>query len=337
VQRSSLELKQLSDHAAELSGISDARLNRQAQMWRVMQSSHEALSSGRKITQREIYYLHAGAGIFRSQLDSNSALQLLSNLLHVPRINLGFLTSARGMFCGCLGLACRAQSADSGATLGQALTQASLDVPFMGARPMAVPSDFVSNYMQLLVSHLPPVQQPRFLLVVEKDCIFQRLAEDGFFKAHPCVIITAKGMPDIATRAFVWRLHTELRLPVFGLSDWNPYGLGIMLSYKSGSETRGAEGNAFNVPLRWLGLHYDDIERFQVPDAAWQPLTQRDISRARGLLQHPTVQEISAYAADVHCMLRADGKLELEALLTNGLQYMSETYLPQRLRDGDAQ
>lgn len=40
----------------------------------------------------------------------------------------------------------------------------------------------------------------KFVLLVEKDAAFMRLAEDRFYNTHPCIIITAKGQPDVATR-----------------------------------------------------------------------------------------------------------------------------------------
>ena len=39
-----------------------------------------------------------------------------------------------------------------------------------------------------------------FVLLVEKDAAFMRLAEDRFYNTYPCIIITAKGQPDVATR-----------------------------------------------------------------------------------------------------------------------------------------
>lgn len=39
-----------------------------------------------------------------------------------------------------------------------------------------------------------------FILLVEKDAAFMRLAEDRFYNRYPCIIITAKGQPDVATR-----------------------------------------------------------------------------------------------------------------------------------------
>lgn len=42
-----------------------------------------------------------------------------------------------------------------------------------------------------------------FILLVEKDAAFMRLAEDRFYNTYPCIILTAKGQPDVASR---WRI-----------------------------------------------------------------------------------------------------------------------------------
>jgi meiotic recombination protein SPO11 len=42
--------------------------------------------------------------------------------------------------------------------------------------------------------------EARYILVVEKDAVFQRLSEDRFFMTVPSILITAKGFPDLATR-----------------------------------------------------------------------------------------------------------------------------------------
>ncbi len=39
-----------------------------------------------------------------------------------------------------------------------------------------------------------------FILLVEKDAAFMRLAEDRFYNTYPAIIVTAKGQPDVATR-----------------------------------------------------------------------------------------------------------------------------------------
>lgn len=47
-------------------------------------------------------------------------------------------------------------------------------------------------------------------MVVEKDAVFQRLVEDGFAEQTGAILVTAKGMPDMATRAFLHSLCTAL-------------------------------------------------------------------------------------------------------------------------------
>lgn len=54
------------------------------------------------------------------------------------------------------------------------------------------------------------MQGCRFVIVVEKDAIFQRLVEDGFAENTESILVTAKGMPDMATRAFLHSLCSAL-------------------------------------------------------------------------------------------------------------------------------
>lgn len=68
----------------------------------------------------------------------------------------------------------------------------------------------------------------KFILLVEKDAAFMRLAEDRFYNEYACIILTAKGQPDVATRLFLRQLKTHLGLPVLALVDSDPYGLKIL-------------------------------------------------------------------------------------------------------------
>lgn len=69
----------------------------------------------------------------------------------------------------------------------------------------------------------------RFILVVEKETVFNRLLSDGFSKRLPCIIITGKGIPDLATRKCLRKLVDTLNVPSLGLCDCNPYGIALML------------------------------------------------------------------------------------------------------------
>ncbi len=58
-------------------------------------------------------------------------------------------------------------------------------------------------------------------------------------------MVTAKGVPDVATRAFACRLARAFPslLPV-GLVDYNPAGVVILMTYKYGSDRMAVEGRA---------------------------------------------------------------------------------------------
>ena len=61
-----------------------------------------------------------------------------------------------------------------------------------------------------------------FVLIVEKDAVFQQLHRAGFWKKYKALLITSAGQPDRATRRFVRRLNQELKLPVYILTDSIP-------------------------------------------------------------------------------------------------------------------
>jgi len=72
-----------------------------------------------------------------------------------------------------------------------------------------------------------------------------RLAEDRFYNHYPCIIMTAKGQPDVATRLFLKKVKTTLNIPVLAMVDSDPYGLKILSVYTSGSKNMSYD-SAFN-------------------------------------------------------------------------------------------
>ncbi len=119
-----------------------------------------------------------------------------------------------------------------------------------------------------------------FVLVVEKDAVFQQLHRVGFWKKYKAILVTGAGQPDRATRRFVRRLNEELGLPVYVLTDSIPGDEVVMLEgpgglveagpiedLLSGSFTGGDRERAVvdaRVPawdpetglVRWAGLGY---------------------------------------------------------------------------------
>jgi meiotic recombination protein SPO11 len=107
----------------------------------------------------------------------------------------------------------------------------------------------------------------KFVLLVEKDDAFMRLAEDRFYNDYPCVIITAKGQPDVATRLFLKRLKTDLQITILGLVDSDPYGLKILRVYMSGSKNISYDSASLTTPdIKWLGVRPSDLDKYKIPE-----------------------------------------------------------------------
>ncbi|MEM3229188.1 MAG: DNA topoisomerase VI, partial [Fervidicoccaceae archaeon] len=105
-----------------------------------------------------------------------------------------------------------------------------------------------------------------YVLVVEKDAVFQQLHRYGFWKKNKVILVTSAGQPDRATRRFVRRLNEELKLPVYILADSDPYGFYIYSVFKIGSITLSYESERLATPkARFLGVTMSDVFGDDVP------------------------------------------------------------------------
>ncbi|KAL6127631.1 hypothetical protein ACLB2K_070994 [Fragaria x ananassa] len=94
-----------------------------------------------------------------------------------------------------------------------------------------------------------------FILVVERGTVFERLLQDGFCDTYKCIIITAKGMPDVMTRGFLSLFARMLKLRVFALMDCNPDGLKIYGIYRYGSRAKSYDRENLTTPgIELLGI-----------------------------------------------------------------------------------
>ncbi|MEM1627954.1 MAG: DNA topoisomerase IV subunit A [Desulfurococcaceae archaeon] len=99
-----------------------------------------------------------------------------------------------------------------------------------------------------------------YILVVEKDAVFQQLHRYGFWRKHRAILVTSAGQPDRATRRFVRRLSDEFKLPVYILCDSDPYGFYIYSVFKIGSITLSYESERLATPAaKFLGVMMTDI------------------------------------------------------------------------------
>lgn len=81
-----------------------------------------------------------------------------------------------------------------------------------------------------------------YMLVIEKEAVFQALIDSQLTRSLPCVLVTAAGMPDVATRAFITCILAACpQMQCLGLVDYNPSGIHILLNYKLGGQKSSRE------------------------------------------------------------------------------------------------
>jgi meiotic recombination protein SPO11 len=151
-----------------------------------------------------------------------------------------------------------------------------------------------------------------------------------------CIIVTAKGQPDVGTRLFLRRLKRELHLPILGLVDSDPYGLKILSVYMSGSKGMSYDSANLATPdIKWLGIRPTDLDRYGIPEQCRLAMTENDLKTGKDMLEEDFIKKNPAWHRELSLMVKRKEKAEIQALSNFGFQYLTEVYLPEKIRHGD--
>ncbi|HDI46280.1 MAG TPA: DNA topoisomerase IV subunit A [Candidatus Methanomethylia archaeon] len=171
-----------------------------------------------------------------------------------------------------------------------------------------------------------------YVLVVEKGAIFERLNNEEFWKKNNCILVTGKGQPDRGTRRMIRRLWEEFGLPVYILTDADPYGFYIYSVYKYGSISLSYESERLAVPeAKFLGVTISDIYTYRIPKRYIIKATERDLKRAQELMNYKWFQA-DIWKKELQLFLERQEKVEIEAFSGFGLKFLTETYIPEKIR-----
>ncbi len=297
---------------------------------------YEALLNNEYPTIRDLYYRGKHTIVFRDhkgrireentwdeQKESDSVIRDLEVFLGVLREEMLILSKEKGKVVGNM----RIRSGDD-----------IIDLSKMGHGAYAIePTPDLIEFIDV---------DAEYVLVIEKDAVFQQLHRIGFWKKHKAILITSAGQPDRATRRFVRRLNEELKLPVYILTDADPYGWYIYSVFKIGSITLSYESERLATPTaRFIGVSmtdiYGDSEKKKKPY-----LTDRerrhyiikakpaDIKRAKELMNYKWFQT-KQWIKEINIFLNKKSKLEIEALASKGLRFLSDKYIPEKIETKD--
>src|SRR6187401_1409658 len=198
-----------------------------------------------------------------------------------------------------------------------------IDCSRMGSGGYSVPSIVEADVVQFKKN------QAKFVLFVEKDAVWRRFNEDKFWVHHNCILIHGGGQPPRGVRRLMHRFHNELKLPVYCLLDNDPWGYYIYSVLKQGSINLAYESKRMAIPdAKFLGVRSSDYERCELTPSVQIRLNDQDIKRAKQIASYPWFEKKKAWQKEIEQMLANGFKLEVEALISRDISYVTDEYVP---------
>ena len=278
---------------------------------------HDLIQQQKTTSIRDLYYhlKHTIEGTkentFDDQTESDPIIEDLEVALEALREELGLFAENKGAMVGAITIV------DNGDTI---------DARRMGSGGWSVPSIVEANVIQF------KKYEAKYILLIEKSATWKRFNEDRFWEKHKCIIIHGGGQPPRGVRRLLYRMHHELKLPVYVLVDNDPWGYYIYSVVKQGSINLAFESQRMAIPAaRFVGLSSYDAESFDLPAAVQIRLKDQDVGRAKEILNYPWFAK-KHWQREIKHMLASGVKYELEALSSKDFSFITETYLPTKFR-----
>ena len=172
-------------------------------------------------------------------------------------------------------------------------------------------------------------------MLFRSQAVFHRLNEDKFWSKHKCILMTSEGQAARGARRLLQRMATELKLPIYVLVDNDPWGLYIYSVLKQGSINLAYESMRMAVPnVRFLGMSAYDYVKFDLKPNATIKLSKEDIARAEQMKAYPWFKD-KKWQREIQALLDNNFKMEVDGFLTKSISFITEEYIPKKLRDRD--
>ncbi|XP_020534596.1 meiotic recombination protein SPO11-1 isoform X2 [Jatropha curcas] len=245
---------------------------------RVLLIVQQLLQENKHVSKRDIYYMHPS--VFSDQSIVDQAINDICILLHCSRHNLNVVSVGNGLVMGWLRFLEGGRKFDC------------INCP-SNVHPIPVHVEEVKDIISVA----------EYILVVEKESVFQRLANDRFCNSNRCVIITLDSFCP----------------PRIFMSKQMAYDVKFL-----------------RVPeIRWLGAFPSDSEAYSLPQHCLLPLTAEDKRRTESMLLRCYLQrEVPQWRLQLEKMLQRGVKFEIEALSVHSLSFLSEQYIPSKIQGG---
>lgn len=280
--------------------------------------ARELIKINKHISLREAYYIlkktipGTHINVVDEQAESNRAVEDMELMINALREQLHINANKLGAVAG------RVVIRDRGDVI---------DWSRLGSGGWSVPSN-VEDIEFLRV-------KANFVLYVEKSAVWERLHEDRIWKKMKCIIVASQGQATRGIRRLLQRLHYEYDLPLYVLVDFDPWGVYIYSVLKFGSIALAHISDRLAVPdAKFLGLTADDIEKYRLRKHLIK-FKEVDQKRLEQIRKYEWFKNSKEWQRQFELMERMKAKAELEALASRGITFISEKYLPEKIKNQD--
>jgi DNA topoisomerase-6 subunit A len=282
----------------------------------VVEFIEEMIRSGKSSTLREMYYISEGWGYgkFGSQNDSNNLAEDLEVITKCLREDFKLRPEEDGArMIGNITLQERNRKGE------WMRINARDDV---GDSGYGVPYNVEVEKIELLEHDVD------FIMAIETGGMFDRLIENGFDEDYRCALLHLKGQPARSTRRILKRMNEEWGLPVVVFLDGDPWSFRIFASIAYGAIKTAHISEYLATPsASYLGITADDILAYDLPA---DELSKKDVEALKAELSDPRFAD-GWWQDQINMMLEIGMKAEQQSLAKYGLDFVTDTYLPEKL------
>ena len=173
------------------------------------------------------------------------------------------------------------------------------------------------------------------VIYMEKAAVWERLHEDKFWDKQNCIIMSSQGQTTRGVRRLLQRLHNEHDLPVYVLTDFDSYGIYIYSVIKFGSIGLAHMAESLAIPdVKFLGITADDINNYDLKKH-FIKMKDVDIARLKQIAEYDWFKNNKAWQRQFKMMKDFGSKIEIQALSSKGITFISDVYLPEKIRKKD--
>jgi len=173
----------------------------------------------------------------------------------------------------------------------------------------------------------------KFVIYMEKAAEWERLHEDKVWEKLNCIIMSSQGQATRGVRRLLQRLNQEHKLPVYILVDGDPWGAYIYSVIKYGSISLAHMSEQLAIPdAKLLGLTAEDIVKYDLKRHLIK-FEDVDIKRLEQVKNYDWFKDNIEWQKQFKLWKELNGKVELAALSSRGITFISDSYIPNKIKN----